>query len=241
MTGAVAAAARIAGPVADRRVLIVGAGRIARVAALNAASRDCRAIVIANWTFARAQELATAISARAVPLGELGGELASADVIISATGSQGFVLTAEHAAAAQTCRRGRPLVVFDLALPCDVHPAFGPPLGSRLFNLDDLALVVAESGAGRRADLERASTIVREEAARYEAWRRGRAAAPAITALHEHAEQARRHVLARHAAELARLAPADRALVEAVSRRLATKLVHASTLEIRRAVMERAA
>ena len=234
---ALAVAARVVGPLAERRVLVVGAGRIAQCAAFNAASRGCREIVVANRTFARAQELADRVGGRAVPLAELDAELATVDVVVSATGGRRILLRGEHAAAAATQRGGRPLAVFDLGLPRDVDPAFRDLHGLHLLDLDDLARIVAASGTARRAEVERADAVVRQEAENFEAWRRARAATPVIAALHGDAEEARRSVLARHAAGLARLAPGERALVETITKQLVAKLLHAPTLELRAATM----
>jgi glutamyl-tRNA reductase len=223
---AIAAAAHVAGPLADRRVLIIGAGKIARLAALAVSSRGCRHITVLNRTIERGQELAERVGGRASSLAQLSSEFAAADVVVTATGSRGYVVTGD-------CATGpRPLAIFDLALPRDVDPALRA--GSQLFDLDDLGSMVAASEARKHADVERAGAIVCEEAARYEAWRRARAAAPAIIALRDGAEQTRRTVLARHAAELARFGAVERELVETITRQLVGKLIHTPTLELRR-------
>jgi glutamyl-tRNA reductase len=149
-----------------------------------------------------------------------------ADVVIAATGSPGFVVTEEHLGA------GRPIAMFDLALPRDVHPAFRAV--TRLACLDDLARTVVATGARRRGELERAGTIASDEASRYESWRRVRCVAPSIVALRGAAERSRREVLERHAGELARLAASERELVDTLTRRLASNLAHESTVELRR-------
>jgi glutamyl-tRNA reductase len=223
---AIATAARIAPPFTERRVLIIGAGKISGLAALAASARGCRRITVVNRTVERAQELAERVGGRAAPLGQLPAELAAADVVVTATGGRGYVVTGECAPGA------RPIAIFDLALPRDVDPALRA--GSRLFDLDDLGAMVGASGARRQADVERADAIVGKEAARYEAWRRTRAAAPAITALRDGAEQTRRTVLARHAAELARLGAVERALVETITRQLVGGLIHGPTLQLQR-------
>jgi glutamyl-tRNA reductase len=215
-------------------MLIVGAGSVATRAALNARTRGCREIVVANRTLAHARWLAGRVGGRAVTVGGLAGDLASADVVVSATAGRGFVLTAEHAAA-RAERTGRALAVFDLALPRDVDPAFRDLQGAHLFDLDDLARVVAASGAGRRAAMNQAAAIADEEAASYEKWRHARAAAPAIAVLRDDAEQARRALLTRYSADLARFAPDQRALVDKITSQLAAKLLHAPTLDLRRA------
>src|SRR5262249_49728083 len=232
---AVAAAARLAGPLSSHRVLVVGAGAVGTVVGLGGASRGCRQIVVANRSLERAVELARRVDGRAVGLDQLDEELASADVVFTATASRSFVLTSRHAAAG--CRDKQPLLIFDLALPRDVDPAFRDAAGARIVDLDDLALVVRAGESLRRADVDRADAIVGHEAALWEAWRRARGAVPAIAALHEDAEHARRLVLERHAADLRRLAPHHRRLVETITVQLVARLLHAPTVELRRAAV----
>jgi glutamyl-tRNA reductase len=227
---AIASAARTAGPLRDRRVLIVGAGKIASLAALSAWSRGCRDITVLNRTLARADAVAERVGGRAGPLDRLSRELATADVVVTATGSRGFVVTDEELGGS------RPLAIFDLALPRDVAPSVRDTVP--LFDLDSLGCMIAESGARKHADLERAETIVRKEATRYEAWRRARAAAPAISALRDDAERTRRTVLARHTTRLARLGGDERELVETITRQLVSQFVHAPTLELRSQVAD---
>ena len=229
---AIAVASRLANPLSRCRVLVVGAGAVATEAALSVSSRGCRQIAIANRSPESAVGLAARVEGQAVRLDDLDEELARADVIFSATASPSFVLDVRHA---DNClRNGRPMLVFDLALPRDVHPAFRDLPGSRVLDLDDLALVLRTTEAQRRADLSSADAIVCEQAERWEQWRRARSAVPAIAALREDAEHARRLVLGRHAADLARLAPHQQRLVETITTQLVAKVLHAPTVELRR-------
>ena len=113
---AIALAAHMAAPLAQRRLLIVGAGKIAQVAAVCAWSRGCRDITVANRTVGRAEKLASRVGGRAVALDHLRTELATADVVLTATASRRFVLTEEHLDGA------RPIVIFDLAVPLTCTP-----------------------------------------------------------------------------------------------------------------------
>jgi glutamyl-tRNA reductase len=238
---AIAAAARFAGPLSERRLLVIGAGTIARLAALNAASRGCRQIVIANRALARARELAERVGGRATTLDALETEVADADIVVSATAAAGFVLTRDIAAASPFLQRDRsPRAIFDLALPRDVDPALRDARGLQLLDLDDLGRLVALNAGGRRSDLARATAIAHEEAERYETWRRARLATPAIVALRRNGETARLTVLSRHAAALAELADADRGLVETITSQLVAKLLHQPILELRRLAVARA-
>ena len=231
-------ASRIAAPLSERRLLVIGAGAIAQTAALLGSWRGCTDIVVANRSVARAQDLAARVGGRATTLDALGDEVARADVVISATAAPGIVLSPAQAAGAPSQLRTQPLLIVDLALPRDVDPALRHPPQVQLIDLDDLARIVSASGSRRRAGVTHAEAIAREEAARFETWRRSRAADPAIVALRGDAEQTRHGVLARHRNALDGLAPPDRMLVETITSELVAKLVHQPTLELRRLALE---
>lgn len=106
---------------AGRKALVIGAGSMSSLAAATLARAGVAEIVVANRTFERAERLAqilsegdeTAVTARAVRMDAVPGELTRADVVVSCTGATGLVLTAESVAQAVEGRTGEP--VADLA------------------------------------------------------------------------------------------------------------------------------
>ena len=104
---------------AGKRVLLLGAGKTSELTARNLVSRGARIGAVANRTLERAQELADAFGARAVGLDDLGEELAAADVVVASTSSPEPIVRKAEVAAALRSRRGRPLLLVDLAVPRD--------------------------------------------------------------------------------------------------------------------------
>ncbi|MEU5538996.1 glutamyl-tRNA reductase [Streptomyces sp. NPDC020362] len=112
---------------AGRRALVIGAGSMSSLAAVTLARAGVAEVVVANRTFERAERLAriltesadTAVTARAVRMNAVPGELTRADVVVSCTGATGLVLTAEAIAQAVEGRTGQP--VADVA--ADGRPA----------------------------------------------------------------------------------------------------------------------
>ena len=88
------------GGVAGRRVLLVGAGRLARQAGRALRQAGAGELVVANRTAARGAALARELAGRAVPLDGVEDELAGADLVVAATaGSRPTVTSAAVAAA----------------------------------------------------------------------------------------------------------------------------------------------
>ncbi|MEU2717569.1 glutamyl-tRNA reductase [Streptomyces sp. NPDC007205] len=100
-----------------KKALVIGAGSMSSLAAATLARAGVAEVVVANRTFERAERLAqiltetedNAVTARAVPMDAIPGELTRADVIVSCTGATGLVLTAEAVAQAVEGRTGRPV------------------------------------------------------------------------------------------------------------------------------------
>src|SRR6266511_4168267 len=131
------------GGVAGRRVLLVGAGRLARQAGRALRQAGAGELVVANRTAARGAALARELAGRAVPLDGVEDELAGADLVVAATaGSRPTVTSAAVAAALARRPSTRPLVILDLGVPRDVEPEVRHLPGVVLADLDGLRAVL---------------------------------------------------------------------------------------------------
>src|SRR5205823_9092527 len=165
------------GDLDGREILVIGAGKVSEQAARNLLSRGARIAWVANRSADRAAELAERFGSEAVPLDRIEQELGRADVVVSSTSAPGFVLTR---AQVERARRGKPLLLIDLAVPRDLEPAIHELDGCYLYDIDDLQAVVAETMAARRSEAERAEAIVLEEADEFRAWQASLDVVPAI-------------------------------------------------------------
>ncbi len=232
---AAALAQQVFGELAGRSVLLVGAGKMSESTARNLVSRGALIGAIANRTVEHGEQLAERFGARAVELGDLAGEMAGADVVVSSTSARGFVLTRDELGAALKARRGRPILFVDLAVPRDIDPALSVYDGSFIYDIDDLEAVVEASLAGRRAEATRAERIVAAEADRFRSWQASLAVVPAIASLRARAEEIRSAELAKAEPRLGRLADSDRRIVEAMTSQIVNKLLHLPTVRLKEA------
>jgi glutamyl-tRNA reductase len=218
-----------------RRILLLGAGKTADLTAANLISRGVGEIVVANRSPERAEALARRFGGRAVGLDRVEAELAEADIVVSSTSSQGFVLSAAQVERAMKERRGRPIFFIDIAVPRDVDPAVIELEDCYLYDIDDLERVVAESVAGRREEAVRAEAIVSEEADSFRAWQLSLDVVPAIASLRARAESIRQEELDRVEGRLASLSPSQRRAVEALTSQIVAKLLHQPTVRMKEA------
>jgi glutamyl-tRNA reductase len=233
-SAAAALAEQVFGDLSGRRILLVGAGKISELTARNLRSRGAQIAVVANRSLDRAEDLAARLGAEALSLEAVEAELATADVLVSSTSAPGHVLERSHVERALAKRRGRPLLLIDLAVPRDLDPAIHELDGCYLYDIDDLEAVVAESLASRRREAGRAETIVAEEAAAFRAWQASLDVVPAIASLRALAEEIRAAELRKVAG---RLSEAERRTVESITSQILNKLLHLPTVRMKQAAV----
>jgi glutamyl-tRNA reductase len=230
---AVQLARKIFGKLTGRRVLVIGAGEMGKLTAQHLRSQGVGEIVITSRTFARAQELAEAVSGTAAPWSELMTVLAPADIVITATGSQLPILGRHEIESVMGRRRRDPLFIIDIAIPRDVDPDAGNIEQVFLYNVDDLQTIVQENLSRRSAEIERAELIVAEEVGRFMAWHRSRGAIPTVVALRQRFDAIRRAELQRLDSKLADLPPDARVRLEEITRIIMEKLLLEPTEQLK--------
>ena len=231
-SAAAALAQQVFDDLSGRRVLVLGAGKMSEATARNLVSRGAEVAVVANRTPAHGEELARSLAAQAVALDAVGAELERVDVVVSATSATGHVLSRDAVAAALRARKGRPLLLVDLAVPRDLDPAINELDGCFLYDVDDLEAVVAETISGRRSEAARAERLVAEEADRFREWQAALDVVPTIASLRALAEEIRDSELARAGG---RLSERERKHVESVTSQILAKLLHLPTIRMKEA------
>lgn len=218
------------GPVAGKRVVVVGAGSMASLAVSTVARLGAADVAIANRTDAHAARLAEQYAGRVTALADLEAEIAAADVLISCTGAAGLVLSLGQIAAARN-HATEPLAVLDLALPHDVDPAVAELPGIELVGLARLAEELHDGETG--SDIAAVKDIVAEEISAFLAARRTANVTPTVVALRTMATGVVEEEVERLLSRLPDLDPQVRAEVELSIRRVADKLLHQPTVRVK--------
>jgi len=230
---AVSLARKIFGRLDGRRVLVVGAGEISALTAQHLRSQGVDEIVITSRTAAHADVLAAEVGGRSVPWANLRQAMGSADIVLTATGSQRPIIVREDVEMVLGRRRAEPLFIIDVAVPRDVDPEVSEIEQVFLYNVDDLQSIVQENLARRGAEIARAEAIVDEELSRFTAWQRSRRAIPTVVALRQRFEDIRLAELRRLDSRLSGLPPEARARIDEVTRLIVEKLLLEPTEQLK--------
>ena len=222
-------------PLESTTALVIGAGRTSEVVLLNLVHRRCGRIVVANRTLAGARELAARFGAEPVTLDHLEAALIEADLVISCTASTRAVLSAADIRRATAKRKGRPMLLIDLAVPRDLDPGIASVRDCHLYDVDDLEGLAALGCIDRSREVARARAIVDEETDKFRRWQLSLDVVPAIASLRRFADEIRLAELRRAEGKLGRLSPRERRRVEALTAQIVNKFLHEPTVRMKRA------
>jgi glutamyl-tRNA reductase len=230
---AVDAARAALGDLTARHVLIIGAGETAELTAQALHNHGVTTMLVANRRRDRAIALAERFGGSSGSFDALPAELARADIVISSTSSPHLLLGAEELALVADERRGRPLLLIDLAVPRDIDADCGRLAGVTLLDIDGLQAQVARHISVRKAEARRAEGIVEEEIQAFAGWLGSLEVMPTVSALRARGDDVVAQVLAENAGRWEALTERDRQRVEALARAIANRLLHEPTVHVK--------
>ncbi len=230
---ALALAEGVVGDLAEKRLLVIGAGRIGLQTLKGAQGRGIAKIAVANRTIERARDVARRFGASALGLDGLASALVEADVTITATSSETTILDAEVVSEAMARKADRTLVLVDLAVPADIEREIGAIDGVRLFDVDDLRAGLDDAMASRLREVPKVEAIVDEEVETFARRYRVLEVEPLLSELRRQAESIREREVERALRDLGEVDPAVADRMEHLSRTLVKKLLHDPTVRAR--------
>lgn len=229
----------VLGDLADRHVVVIGAGETSELTAQALALQGVSTIFVANRHAARARSVAERFGGTVVRLDDLPGQLTAADIVVSSTSSPHVIVGAEELELVTQARNGRPLLLIDIAVPRDIEARCGELPGVTLYDIDDLQAVVARNLGTRQDETPRAEAIIEEEIQRFARWLGQLETLPTISALREHGAQIVEQVLRENHGRWESASPRDLARIEAVARAVVNRLLHEPTIRLRSLSEER--
>ncbi len=208
-----------------KRVLLIGAGEMAELAARHLLGHGVTSIRVANRTFHRAVQVAQAFNGSAVSFDEIGAQLLEADIVITSTASTEYVIDYEMVKSSLRKRRNRPLFFIDIAVPRDVEPRVNDLGNVYLYDIDDLKGVVEINIAQRKEEAVKAERIVQEEVIKFQKWVKTLEVVPTIISIREKAEAIRQAEIRRSLSSLGQLDPSQKKAIETLTLSLAEKII----------------
>ncbi len=215
-------------------IAILGAGKMARLLVQHLISKRANKITLLNRTIDRANDLAAQFGDVDITTGTLDGMLdavVAADVVFTCTSAVEPILHRENL---EPMCNGNQIMVFDIAVPRNVHSNISEIDAVFAFNVDDLKAVVAQNQESRRQMAMEAETLLEEEVEGFMDWLRSLDTVPTISSLRSKVETIREQELEKAMSRLgSEFSEKHRGVVEALTRGIVNKILHDPMTQLR--------
>ncbi len=230
---AVELAREIFGSLKDKKVMLIGAGKMSELAARHLKRSGIGEVLVTNRTRNRAEQMASLFSGKVVEYGDMLKALPGVDIAITSSGAPHFILTEENMRPVMAARRHRPMFLIDIAVPRNIAPEVNSLEAVFLYDIDDLGRVVEKNLKGRQSEAEQAETIITEEVEKILHRMEARKVTPTIVKLQEQVENWKKSELDRVRGKLGELSPQQNEAVETLLRGVMNKMLHGPLSELR--------
>ena len=175
--------------------MLIGAGETGELTARHIKSRDIKTLYITNRTFEKAESVAEELGGYALPFDSYMDKIPKVDIVISATNSPDYTVSADMVKSAMQKRNHKPLFLIDIAVPRDIDPALNKLDNVFVNDIDDLNTIVNKNLDLRKEEIPTALKIVDEEVGSFADWLKTLDVKPVIASLHKKFEQLRQEEL----------------------------------------------
>ena len=149
------------GELSGAKVLVVGAGEVARTTAQSLKSRGAESIFVANRSYDRAVELAAGVGGQVIRFAEWLPYLEHIDIVIVSTSAPVYVVTAQRLLQIQQ-KRDRALFLVDLSVPRNIDPECAQIPGVHLYDMDAMEKLTQETRLLRLSEMTEGEQIIRD-------------------------------------------------------------------------------
>ena len=220
---------------AAARVTIVGAGKMSRLLVKHLISKGADEICILNRSMKRAEDLANKFSActiRTQPLEQMMPIINESDLVFTSTSATEPIL--DRSKLELVLEPSRPLMLFDISVPRNVHSNVNELDNVQAFNVDDLKAVVAQNQETRRQMALEAEGILEQEVEAFDNWWRSLEAVSTISSLRNKIETIREQELEKALSRLgSEFGEKHQEVIEALTRGIVNKILHDPMVQLR--------
>ncbi|AYU55436.1 glutamyl-tRNA reductase [Staphylococcus debuckii] len=184
---AVELAKKVFGNLKSQHAVIIGAGEMSELSLLNLLGSGLENITVVNRTKERAQQLAEKHQTNYADINDSDELLVNADIVISSTSAQNYIITQDMMNKVLRKRRHEPMVLIDIAVPRDIDPAIESDMNIFNYDIDDLKGLVDANLREREAAAAQIADQIPTEINEHNDWVNMLGVVPVIRALREKA------------------------------------------------------
>lgn len=154
-----------------KSVVLIGAGKMIELGYQYLLTHNPKSITIVNRTREKALKIIKNKShSYALNLSKLEEAILQADIIVSSTSSESYLLDYTNLSKLQQKRNNQPLFIIDIALPRDIDPKCSTIENIYLFDLDDIRKIIKINNKNYEGDIRKAELLIEEKITQFEKW-----------------------------------------------------------------------
>ncbi len=160
---------KIFGNLRGIKVLLIGAGEMAELAASYLKKLQAH-IFITNRTYEKAVEIAKKLQGNALRFENLLDYIHEYDVVLCSTASKNYILTKDSYEKVMKKRKYKPVFIVDISVPRNIDPSINDIEDVFLYDVDDLKEIAQKNLMERFKEKEKAEIIIWDEVSKFIRW-----------------------------------------------------------------------
>ncbi|MFH1460639.1 MAG: glutamyl-tRNA reductase [Candidatus Omnitrophota bacterium] len=162
-TAAVEMTRKIFEDLSEKKILIIGAGKISELTLTYLLNKGIKEIFVINRTYPKAQDLAKKLNAQALKFDKLLSMLCGVDIVISSINTTDFIVTKKMMQQVKKKRSNNALFFIDLGVPRNIDPQINSLSNIYVYNLDDLKRVKDSNLKERLKEAKKIEKLIEEQ------------------------------------------------------------------------------
>ncbi len=160
---AITKAEQYLGSLGDKKVLMIGAGKMSKLAVGQISNRGFEKLYVMNRTIAHAEALAELFEAEVVSFCDIKETLGEVDLCICSSSAPHYILDPDTVKRVMELRQGRQLIFMDISMPRNIDPKIAQLENVVLYHIDDLETVVEANRLKRQAAVQAVEGIIADK------------------------------------------------------------------------------
>lgn len=214
-----------------KSALIIGTGETGEIAAKHLRDRGIGRLALTNRTFEKAEKLANELNTAVFPFDSFKEHIHKFDIIVSATSSEGLIISKADVENAMKKRNYASMVLMDIAIPRDIDPKSKNIEYVFYHDIDSLNIIVEQNLAKRKEEIPKVEMIIEEELNNFFDWYNSLEAAPTIKTIRDHFEAIRAEEVEKN---INKFSADDREKLDILTKRIINKILHQPTVELKK-------
>jgi glutamyl-tRNA reductase len=222
------------GTLAQGKITVVGAGKMARLLLQHLLAKGAVDITVVNRSLEKAKDMVAQLG-QAIdvqPLESLLNCVAESNLVFTSTGATEPILRKTDLET--ILQPGQHLIMVDISVPRNIAANVQELNGVQVFNVDDLSVIVEENRVYRQKIAAAAEGILEEEADEFFEWWRSLETVPTISSLRQKVESIREQELEKAMSRLGKdFAEKHLEVIDALTRGIVNKILHDPMVQLR--------